>query len=81
MTLEVYYQKKAIEVLQGKTIVDVRYATREEADKKGWSHRGIVMELSDGTIITMLSENFGTNMGAIDFYREEHYCGVLETLK
>jgi hypothetical protein len=81
MTLETYYQKKSVEVLQGKTIMDVRYATQEEANKKGWANRGIVMALSDGTIITILSDNFGTNMGAIDFYREEHYCGVLETFK
>ena len=81
MTSEVFWQKRAVEVLQGKTIIKVEYISKEVAEKNGWHKRGIVMELSDGIILTILSDDEGNDMGVIEYYREEHYCGILPSLQ
>ena len=67
MTSEVFWQKRAVEVLQGKTIIKVEYISKEVAEKNGWHKRGIVMELSDGIILTILSDDEGNDMGVIEY--------------
>jgi hypothetical protein len=78
--MEEFWQMKAVEVLQGKTITKVEYISKEVAEKNGWHKRGIMMELNDGIILTILSDDEGNDMGVIEWYREEHYCGILPSL-
>ncbi len=71
-----YWTKKAKEVLQGKTIVEVRYLNDEEMEDIGWSSRPICLFLNDGTYCTLSSDDEG-NDGGVLFYNEN---GVLPTL-
>lgn len=80
MTLERFWQDKAIEVLQGKTIKQVQYLSQKDTEDNGWYKRGIQMLLDDGTQITILSDDEGNDMGVIDYYRDENYCGILPSL-
>lgn len=80
MTTEVYWQKTAVRILQGRTITKVEYISKEDAEKRGWHKRGLIMELDDGTTLTILSDDEGNDMGVIDFYRDDYYCGILPSL-
>lgn len=80
MTLERFWQEKAIEVLQGKTIKHVQYLSQKEAEDNGWHKRGIQMLLDDGTRLTILMDDEANDMGVIDYYRDENFCGILPSL-
>jgi hypothetical protein len=54
-----YWNKKASQVLRGRTIVKVRYLTAEECDEQMWYKRGLVLELDNGvTIIPGCDDEF-----------------------
>lgn len=80
MALEKFWQDKAIEVLQGKTIQQVQYISQKEAEENGWRKRGIQMLLDDGTTLTILSDDEANDMGVIDYYRDENFGGILPSL-
>ena len=80
MTTEAFWQSKAIEVLQGKTIKKVQYIDKADAEKNGWYKRGLLIQLDDDTILSILSDDEGNDMGVIEYYRNNEYCGILPSL-
>ena len=70
------WTKRAKEVLQGKTIVEVRYLNDEEMEMMGWYKRPICFFLNDGTSC-MLSMDDEGNDGGVLFYGSD---GILPTL-
>ena len=75
-TLVKTWNMKAKEVLEGKTIVEVRYMNDQEMEMMGWYSRPICFFLSDGTCCMLSSDDEG-NDGGVLFYDEN---GVLPTL-
>jgi hypothetical protein len=71
------WNKKANEVLVGKTIVSVRYITNEEMEQLGWSKRPICFILNDGTPCVLSSDDEGNDGGSL-FYGDN---GILPTLR
>jgi len=65
--LETFWNKKAREVLLGKTIVSVNYMTQEDAQEMHWYKRPIVFKLSDGTLCYLSADDEGNDGGAL-FY-------------
>jgi hypothetical protein len=70
------WNKIAKEVLEGKTIVEVRYMNDQEMEMMGWYKRPICFFLNDGTCCLLSSDDEG-NDGGVLFYNEN---GVLPTL-
>jgi hypothetical protein len=70
------WTKKAKEVLQGKTIVEVRYLNDEEMEMMGWYKRPICFFLNDGTSCILSMDDEG-NDGGVLFYGND---GILPTL-
>ncbi len=66
----------AKKVLEGKTIVEVRYMNDQEMEMMGWYSRPICFFLNDGTTC-LLSQDEEGNDGGVLFYDEN---GVLPTL-
>ena len=75
-TLVKTWNMKAKEVLEGKTIVEVRYMNDQEMEMMGWDSRPICFFLNDGTCCLLSSDDEG-NDGGVLFYDEN---GVLPTL-
>ena len=71
-----HWNKKAKEVLQGKTIVQARYLNDDEMEIMGWDSRPICFFLNDGTSCILSQDDEG-NDGGVLFYNEN---GVLPTL-
>ncbi len=71
------WTKKSKEVLEGKTIVEVRYMNDQEMEDIGWSSRPIVFFLNDGTYCTLSQDEEG-NDGGVLFYNEN---GILPTIR
>jgi hypothetical protein len=65
--LEKFWNKKAKEVLLGKTIVSVNYMTKDDADFMYWSKRPIVFKLSDGTTCYLSCDDEGNDGGSLFF--------------
>ena len=65
--LETFWNKKAKQVLLGKTIISVRYMTQTEADELMWYKRPIVFKLSDGTTCYLSCDDEGNDGGALFF--------------
>jgi hypothetical protein len=70
------WNKIAKEVLEGKTIVEVRYMKDEEMEMMGWYSRPICFFLNDGTTCFLSQDEEGNDGGCL-FYNEN---GVLPTL-
>lgn len=51
--------------LVGKKIVSVLYMDQESADELGWSYRGVVITLEDGTQLYPSADDEGNNAGAL----------------
>ena len=73
---QVFWNQKAKSVLEGKTIVEVRYMNDQEMEMMGWYSRPICFFLNDGTCCLLSSDDEG-NDGGVLFYDEN---GVLPTL-
>ncbi len=65
--LETFWNKKAREVLLGKTIVSVNYMTEKDAENMYWYKRPVMFKLSDGTICYLSSDDEGNDGGALFF--------------
>jgi hypothetical protein len=63
--VKAFWNKKAKEVLLGKTIVSVNYMTQEDADDMGWNKRPVVFKLSGGTICYLSCDDEGNDGGAM----------------
>lgn len=59
--------KAAKDVFQGRTIVDVRYLTDEEAKELGWYDRCVVFQLDNGELMFPSQDEEGNNAGVIFF--------------
>jgi hypothetical protein len=70
------WTKKSKEVLEGRTIVEVRYLNDEEMEMMGWYNRPICFFLDNGVSCILSSDDEG-NDGGVLFYGEN---GVLPTL-
>lgn len=70
------WNKISKEVLEGRTIVEVRYLNDEEMEDIGWDSRPICFILDNGTYCTLSCDDEG-NDGGVLFYNEN---GVLPTL-
>ena len=68
--LEKFWNKKAKEVLLGKTIVSVNYMTQSDADGLQWGKRPIMFKLSDGTTCYLSCDDEGNDGGAL-FYSKD----------
>jgi hypothetical protein len=66
---------EAKKVLEGKTIIRVRYLKDDEMEHMGWYKRPICFFLNDGTSCTLSCDDEG-NDGGVLFYEN----GVLPTL-
>lgn len=75
-----FWQDKAIEVLQGKTIKKVQYITKRDAQDNLWNKRGLLILLDDDTLLTILSDDEGNDMGVIEYHRDKDFCGILPSL-
>jgi hypothetical protein len=65
--LDTFWNKKAREVLLGKTIVSVNYMTEKDAENMYWYKRPVMFKLSDGTICYLSSDDEGNDGGALFF--------------
>ena len=56
--------------LVGKTIESVRYMTTEEADAMMWDKRPLVIQFTDGSLLTPQSDDEGNEGGAMHFQND-----------
>ncbi len=63
--IEETWTKVAQEQLLGKTIVAVRYMSREEADEIGWDTVPVVMQLDDGNLVYPGRDAEGNDSGVL----------------
>jgi hypothetical protein len=70
------WNKISQDVLQGRTIVEVRYLNDEEMEMMGWDSRPICFFLDNGVSCILSCDDEG-NDGGVLFYGEN---GVLPTL-
>jgi len=60
--------KTAKQVLEGRTIVEVRYLTDEEMEVMGWYKRPICFQLDNGTLCIPQKDDEGNDGGSL-FYQ------------
>ena len=65
LILEKKWNDIASAQLVGRRIVAVSYMTEEEARSWGWSSRGVVISLDDGSYIFPSADDEGNGAGAI----------------
>ncbi len=49
----------------GKTITDVAYMDKADAEEMGWDQRGVIFELDDGTQLIPFQDDEGNGPGAL----------------
>ena len=75
------WNRKAQQVLEGKTIVEVFYMSADDAEEHfGWYSRPVVMRLNDGTELIVSADDEGNNGGSLFYATDEEPNGVLPTL-
>jgi hypothetical protein len=60
-----HWEKKAAQVLVGRTIKAVRYLHPEEVENLGWYSRSVVFELDNGTLVWPSADDEGNDAGAL----------------
>ena len=55
----------AVEHLVGRKIKAARYLTNKEVKAQGWSHKAVVIELDDGTLLFPSRDDEGNGPGAL----------------
>lgn len=79
--VEKFWNRKAQQVLEGKTIVKAAYMSEEEASERfGWWGRPVVMILDDGTELILSQDDEGNESGSLFYCSKEEPNGVLPTL-
>lgn len=66
------WNAKAKEMLQGRTIVSVRYMTATEMRAHGWSRKAVVMTLDNGARFYPSSDDEGNEAGALFTSDDKH---------
>jgi hypothetical protein len=59
------WTREARQLLQGRTIADVRYMTEDEAGRYAWYERPLVLILDDGTELFPSRDDEGNGGGAL----------------
>lgn len=77
--LRIEWNKIAQDVLQGRTIVSVRYMTEAEQRDLMWSKKPIVITLDNGTLAFLSADDEGNDGGSL-FYITKGESHVLPTL-
>jgi hypothetical protein len=65
-----YWNARAIRILKGKTIVQVRYLTAEECENNMWYKRGLVLILSDGTKVIPACDDEMNDTGTLHYVKD-----------
>ena len=60
-----HWERKAAQVLVGRTIKAVRYLYPEEVENLGWYSRSVVFELDNGTLVWPSTDDEGNDAGAL----------------
>lgn len=78
--LEKHWNRKAQQVLEGRTIVQAFYMSEAEAEEWGWYKRPIIMILDDDTQLMISADDEGNDGGSLFYANKEELDGVLPTL-
>ena len=68
-----YHQKwdeTAKLIMKGKTIIDVGYISKEEAEDYMWNVRGVWFQLDDGTRLICMRDDEGNDAGVLAYLNE-----------
>lgn len=76
----VYWTNVARTHLEGRTIKTAGYLTNEEANELGWTDRPVVLELDNGTMVIVQSDDEGNNAGALQVIPKGQNYAILPTL-
>jgi len=63
--LKTIWSAEAARILEGRTIVRVRYMTKKEVEDLGFRRAGIVLMLNDGTFVFPSMDDEGNDSGAL----------------
>lgn len=75
-----FWNDRAIQVLKGKTIVQVRYLTAEECEENMWYKRGLVLVLNDGTQVIPGSDDEFNDTGVLHYASKKDGWDCLPSL-
>ena len=75
-----FWNARAIRILKGKTIVQVRYLTAEECENNMWYKRGLVLVLNDGTKIIPGSDDEFNELGVLHYVDDKGEWDCLPSL-
>jgi hypothetical protein len=62
---EAYWNEQAAAHLAGRTIKRARYLSKAEARGMGWHARSVVLELDNGAVVIVQSDDEGNDAGAL----------------
>jgi hypothetical protein len=68
-----FWNDRAIKILKGKTIVQVRYLTADECENNMWYKRGLVMILNDGTKVIPGSDDEFNDTGVLHYVKNDEW--------
>ncbi len=74
-----HWEKKAAQVLVGRTIKAVRYLHPEEVENLGWCNRAVVFELDNGTLVWPSVDDEGNDAGAL--FTTDERAGTLPVIR
>ena len=57
-------------IMKGKTIVDVGYIDKSEAEHYAWFNRGVWFQLDDGTRLICMRDDEGNDAGVLAYLNE-----------
>ena len=63
--IEARWNREAAECLLGRTVVEVRYMTRDEAARYDWISRPVMIKFDNGLILIPAADDEGNNGGAL----------------
>lgn len=75
-----FWDARANEILKGRTIIQVRYATEEEITDNYFAKRGLQIILDNGTILYPMQDDEGNDFGAVHYQLEDGTNSILPTL-
>lgn len=72
--------EKARQVLKGRKIVAVNYATEKDIAENYFAKRGLMILLDDGTLISPMTDDECNDFGAVYFQTKDGKSDILPTL-